>query len=398
MDSLNDRPKLIMLITEDWYFWSHRLPIALAAKNEGFEVAIATRVQEHGERIRAKGLRVIPLRLRRRSRNPLNELLAIYNLVQIYNKERPDIVHHVTIKPVLYGSWAAKLAGVPSVVNAIAGLGYVFIARGYKASLFRRFISLAYRSALSSGRSKVIFQNQEDRETFIENRLVSEDQTVLIRGSGVDLKQFTYSSEPSGIPIVMYAGRILWDKGIGELIEASRLLSDRDLQFRIVLVGSPDPDNPKSISDSQIYRWVEEGIIEWWGHREDMPQVLAQSSIIVLPSYREGLPKILLEAGALGRPAVATDVTGCRDVIKNGENGFLVPLRDVSKLADSIEKLLENEDLRTEMGLRGRKIVEVNYSIDRIIDETLSVYQAMLGRRPANTEPIKLDGITHHLR
>ena len=344
-----------MLITEDWYFWSHRLPIAIAAKNEGFEVAIATRVQEHGERIQEKGLRVIPIRLRRRSRNPLDEILAIYDLAQIYRKERPDIVHHVTIKPVLYGSWAAKLAGIPSVVNAIAGLGYVFIARGYKASLFRRLISMAYRSAFCGARSSIIFQNQEDRQTFIDNRLVKGNQTVLIRGSGVDLEQFAYSTEPSGVPIVMYAGRILWDKGVGELVEACKLLKEQGLQFRLVLVGSPDPDNPKSIPESQIHRWVGEGILEWWGHREDMPQVLAQSAIVVLPSYREGLPKILLEAGALGRPVVATDVTGCRDVIKNGENGLLVPLGDISELADAVGKLLEDEELRTEMGAAGTK-------------------------------------------
>ncbi len=387
-----------MLITEDWYFWSHRLPIAIAAKNEGFEVAIATRVQEHGERIQEEGLRVIPIRLRRRSRNPLDEILAIYDLAQIYRKERPDIVHHVTIKPVLYGSWAAKLAGIPSVVNAIAGLGYVFIARGYKASLFRRLISMAYRSALWGARSRVIFQNQEDRETFIDNRLVKENQTVLIRGSGVDLEQFAYSTEPSGVPIVMYAGRILWDKGVGELVEACRLLKEQGLQFRLVLVGSPDPDNPKSIPESQIHRWVGEEILEWWGHREDMPQVLAQSAIVVLPSYREGLPKILLEAGALGRPVVATDVTGCRDVIKNGENGLLVPLGAISELAEAVEKLLEDKELRTEMGAAGRKIVEESYSIDRIVGETLSVYKTMLGSGAVTSKAVRLNGNGHRLR
>ncbi len=396
---MNNKPKLIMLITEDWYFWTHRLPIALAAKNEGFDVAIATRTQEHGDRIKARGLRLIPIRLRRRSRNPLNELLAVYDLMRIYRKERPDIVHHVTIKPVLYGSWAAKLAGVPSIVNAIAGLGYVFVAEGFVASVLRGLISLAYRSALWSDHNKVIFQNQEDKDDFVRNKLVHEAQTILIRGSGVDLKHFPYTPESPGVPIVMYAGRILWDKGIGAIVDAAKLLNGRALKFRVVLVGSPDPDNPKSIPESQIHRWVEEGILEWWGHRQDMPQVLAQSSMIVLPSsYREGLPKILLEAGAIGRPVVTTDVRGCRDVIKNGENGFLVPLGDISELADAIGKLLENEELRTEMGVMGRKIVEENYSIDRIVDETLSVYKTMLGNSAENNKVVRLDGNGRRLR
>ncbi len=398
MAYLSKKPKLLMLITEDWYFWSHRLPIALAAKNAGFDVIIATHLQEHEQRIRDKGLRVIPILLRRRSRNPFNELLSVYDLVRIYREEKPDIVHHVTIKPILYGSWAAQFADNQAVVNAIAGLGYVFIARGPKAFFFRELISLAYRSALRTKHSQVVFQNNEDRDTFVKNGLVKEEQTVLVKGSGVDLNNFAYSPEYSEIPVVMYAGRILWDKGLGELVEASRLLRGQNFDCHVVLVGSPDPDNPKSIPESQIRQWVEEGIISWWGQREDMPETLAQSSIIVLPSYREGLPKILLEAGAIGRPVVATDVTGCRDVIRDGENGFLVPLGDVSALANAIGKLLQDKELRQEMGLRGRKIVEAEFSIDRVISETLSVYQKLIGHNLSVHGSINFQGTIHPLR
>lgn len=372
------KPRLLMVITEDWYFWSHRRAIAAAAQAAGFEVTIATHVQEHGPLIEAAGFKLVPIRLRRTGRNPIRELLAIAELVRLYRRERPTVVHHVAIKPILYGSVAAAMAAVPAIVNAVAGLGYVFMAEGRKASWLRRLAMFAYRVAFRSKRSRVIFQHGEDQATFVRRRIVAADRTVLIRGSGVDLREFALRPEPTDTPTVMLAGRLLWDKGVGELVEAVRLLKSRGVQLRCVLVGAPDPANPRSIPEDVLRGWEEEGLVQWWGRRTDMPDVLAQANLIVLPSYGEGVPKILLEAGALGRAVVATDIPGCREVVRHGENGLLVPPRDAPALADAIGRLLRDPKTRARMGRRGRKITQADFSSDRVVAETLALYSELL--------------------
>lgn len=374
---MSHKPKLLLLITEDWYFWSHRLPIAVAAQKEGYEVVVATRFQEHWDLIESYGFKLLPIKLRRKSRNPLQELLAVFDLIKIYRREKPGVVHHVTIKPILYGSWAATLTGVPAIVNAVAGLGYVFIAQGKKAAVFRWLISRAYASAMFRKRSKVIFQNEEDQQMFVQNGIVAAAQTTIIRGSGVDLEHFFVMPEPVGLPTVMYAGRLLWDKGLGELIEAIQILQAQNIPFRAVFVGDPDPDNPQSVPEATVRVWQEQGLIEWWGRRDDMPHVLAQATIVVLPSYREGLPKVLLEAGAIGRAVIANDVVGCREVVRHGENGLLVPMGDAKALAQAICELVQSPAKRCEMGKRGREIVEALFSIEGVISQTLAVYDEM---------------------
>ena len=375
---MSPKPKLLLLITEDWYFWSHRLPIAIAAQKKGYEVVVATRFQEHWDLIEPYGFKLLPIKLRRKSRNPLQELLAVFDLIKIYRREKPDVVHHVTIKPILYGSWAAILIGVPAIVNAVAGLGYVFIAQGKKAAVFRWLISRAYASAMFSKRSKVIFQNEEDRQTFVQNGIVAAAQTTIIRGSGVDLEHFPMMPEPVGLPTVMYAGRLLWDKGLGELIEAIQILQAQNISFRAVFVGDPDPDNPQSIPEATVRAWQDQGLIEWWGRREDMPHVLAQATIVVLPSYREGLPKVLLEAGAIGRAVIANDVVGCREVVRHGDNGLLVSMGDAQALAQAICELVQSSAKRCEMGKRGREIVETLFSVEGVVSQTLAIYDEML--------------------
>jgi glycosyltransferase involved in cell wall biosynthesis len=377
---INDRPKLLLLITEDWYFWSHRRPIAAAAKAAGFEVLIASRFHHHEEAIRRAGFRPVPISLRRSGRNPFRELMAILDLVRIYRREKPAIVHHVAIKPVLYGSWAAAIAGVPAVVNALAGLGHVFIARGRKASLFRRLAKLAYRSALRGRGTRLIFQNPEDRRAFVRNRIVEESKTVLIRGAGVSLDEFKEESEPREIPTVMLAGRLLWNKGAGDLVEASRLLRQRGVECRIALVGEPDNENPRAIPESTLRQWEQEGVIEWWGKRENMPSVLAQSNLVVLPTtYGEGVPKVLIEAAAVGRAIVATDVVGCREIVRHEENGVLVPPNDPLALANAIERLLREPFTRARMGRRGREIVAAEFSEEQVVRETMELYRSLLG-------------------
>lgn len=374
------RPRILFLITEDWYFWSHRLDLARAAKHAGLEVLIATRVQDHGTRIEKEGFTLIPIRIRRRSWQPFHELLTVLELVRLYRRERPDLVHHVAMKPMLYGSIAARLTSVPAVVNAFAGLGHVFIATDWSAGLLRTIVGRALRWALALPCSRVVVQNREDRERLVQAGIVEPSQVVLIRGAGVDTTTFSPMPGPTGTPIVLLASRMLWDKGVGEFVEAVRLLKARGLALKGVLVGMVDEDNPACIPQEQLRSWVADGTVEWWGHKDDMPRVLASAHIAVLPSYREGLPKVLLEAAACARPIVAADVPGCREIVRHGENGLLVPPRDAGALAEAIGKLVQDRAMRIRMGASGRKIVVSEFSSAQVARETLAVYRELLGQ------------------
>ncbi len=372
------RPKLLYFITEDWYFCSHRLPLALAAQGAGYDVAVVTNVNEHGEAIRQAGIRLIPLNLSRRGMNPLSELAMLVRLIVLYRKEEPDLVHHVAMKPVIYGSLAARLSGVPRVVNALAGLGYVFTSDQLTASLLRPVIGSAFKRLLNSRSTCLILQNNDDRAMFIRRRFINDARIRLIRGSGVDTAVFSPTPEPPGIPVVMLSSRMLWDKGIKEFVEAARQLKARGAEARFVLVGDTDTHNPTAISNEQLIAWHTEGVIEWWGLRDDMPAVLAQANIVCLPSYREGLPKVLLEAASCGRPIVTTDTPGCREVVRNGENGLLIPVRSTLELADAIQNLIANPELRQKMGLRGREIVMSEFAVEKVVSETMAVYEELL--------------------
>lgn len=372
------RPRLLLLVTEDWYFWSHRLDLARGARDAGMDVVVATRVQEHGARILREGFTLCPIGLLRRSRHPMREAWAILELVRLYRARRPDIVHHVAMKPVLYGSIAARVARVPGIVNAFAGLGRAFIADGSTDRRMRRLIGMGLRWALACPRSLALFQNQEDCERFVRDGLVRAGQACVIRGAGVDTTVYRPLPEPGGAPIVMLASRMLWDKGVGELVEAARLLRQQGVTARFVLAGRVDEDNPAAIPITQLESWHQEGVIEWWGYREDMPDVLASAALVVLPSYREGLPKSLLEAGACGRPIVATDVPGCREVVREGMNGLLVPARDAGSLAQAIAALLKDPERRRRMGALGREVVVREFGMERVVRETLALYEGLL--------------------
>lgn len=378
---MTPKPKLLFLITEDWYFWSHRLDLARAAHDAGMEVLVATRVQDHGARIEKEGIRLIPIHMRRSSWNPLREAAAILEIVRIYRRERPDVTHHVAMKPILYGAVAARAARVPAVVNAFAGLGYAFIADGPLARVRRLVLQRALRWALASRRAVTVFQNDEDRALLVEQGLVPRERTRLIRGAGVNTAVFVPpSAEPAGEPVVLLPARMLWVKGVGEFVEAATLLKRDGVQVRFVLVGQADEDNPACIAVEQLRRWQEAGTVEWWGHREDMPAVLSSTTVVALPSYREGLPKALLEAAACERPLVAADVPGCREIVRNGVNGLLVPPRDAQGLARAIKRLLQDEGLRRSLGRRGREIVLKEFSSEQVARETVSLYRDLLAQ------------------
>ena len=377
---MSDRPRLLYLITEDWYFWSHRLDLARHATQAGFDVLIATRVTEHGDRIKREGFRLLPLRLHRRSRNPFAELAALLELVRLYRRERPAIVHHVALKPIVYGSIAAWWSGVPNVINAFAGLGYVFTDQKRQSGVLGICLQYMYRILLRLNKSVVIFQNREDRDLLIEENIVTLEHTRIIPGSGVDTKVFDLGPSPSGRPVVMLAARMLWDKGIGDFVEAVRRLKSEKVSARFVLVGRCDEHNPAAIEQDQLEAWVEEGLIEWWQHREDMPSVFSDATIVVLASYREGLPKALLEAAACGKPLVATDVPGCREIVSHGINGFLVPPRNPDALAAAIDSLLRDSALRAKMGQAGREAVLRSFSVEKVTGQLLALYRELLAR------------------
>jgi glycosyltransferase involved in cell wall biosynthesis len=373
--------KILILVSEDWYFCSHRLPVGEALREAGADVVVVTRIRDHAGPIRAAGLRLRPTQLDRSGVNPLHDRKTIAELLRIYREERPDIVHHVALKPTLYGAYCARRTGVPVVINALGGLGFLFMARSLPARLLRRAVRVCLRLLLNRPNSRTILQNRDDIELLIRKAGVTRDNIVLIRGSGVDIERFKPAPPPEGAPIAVCVSRMLHDKGIGELVEAARLLKKRRVPLRVRLVGATD-DNPASIDERQLAAWAAEGAVEVAGHSTDIPGEYARAHIAVLPSYREGLPKSLLEAAAAGRPMVATDVPGCREICRHGETGLLVSARSVEPLADALEKLATDPALRERLGRRARHVAATEFSEEIVVRQTLDLYRSLLAGMP----------------
>lgn len=372
------RRKLLYFAGEDWAFCLHRLPLARAALRAGYDVVVVTRVRNHGDPITAAGLRLVPLDIARGGMHPWRELRTLFDLVRIYRAERPDLVHHVAVKPVLYGSFVAGLTGVHATVNALTGMGFLFTSNHWRAQLLRPAVEFALRVLLNRRASCVIFQNADDLRTLTGAGIAKPGITRLIRGSGVDTIAFTPSPEPSGTPLVVLPARLLWDKGVGEFVAAARLLKQQGVQARFALVGDRDPENPAVIAQATLDAWRAEGLVELWGWRDDMAQVYRDCHVVCLPSYREGLPKALLEAAACGRPLVSCDVEGCREAVTHGRNGLLVPVRDAAALAAALKQLIENPAQRAAFGRAARDIVVAEFSLDNVIEQTLALYRELL--------------------
>lgn len=385
MSSPQPRRKILFLGTDDMAFWLHRLPLARAAKAAGYEVVVASKVSAYGERIRREGYLLLPLPWKRGSFNPARELLMIARIIRLYRSQRPDIVHHVAAKSIIYGSLAARICGVPAVVNALTGLGFVFVSRSWKARLLKPLVRLAFKFTFSTPGSRTVFENPEDRRLFVEQGLLRPERSLVIRGSGVDLERFPPRPEPAGAPVVILACRMLWDKGVGEFVEAARLLAEAGVKARLVLVGKGDPENPASVPESRLAAWAEEGVIEWWGRREDMPQVFAASHIVCLPSYREGLSVTLMEGAASARPLVAADVPGCRDIVRHEETGLLVPPRDGRALAAALRRLIEDAGLRARLGRNARGLAIAEFAEQKAVRRMLLLYEDELGGRPGSS-------------
>jgi glycosyltransferase involved in cell wall biosynthesis len=376
-------PSLLFIAGDAGYFLLHRLPVAKAAKAAGFDVHVAAPAGEKSTAITAHGFIFHPISLTRGGCNPVREVLALLSLIRLLRRIRPDVVHLISIKPVLYGGIAARLAGCPGVVAAISGLGFVFSSGNFKATVLRFLVIQLYRVALKHPRLSVIFENNDDAR--IISRLVAlAPEKICLSHVGVDLTEYSLGSLPpvAEQPIVVLAARLLKPKGVQEFVDAARQLRDRGIKARFALVGLPDAGNPETVSDDFIAACVREGVVEHWGYRKDMPEVLRQSSLVVLPSYyREGRPKVLLEAAAVGRAVITADTPGCRDAIIPGVTGLLVPPRDAGALADAVSQLLSDRERLQAMGKAGRELAEREFDVRGVVDRHLEIYWGLLAEK-----------------
>lgn len=383
------KKKLLFIVNVDWFFVSHRLPIALAALQDGYEVHLGAALTGKEYALRRAGIMVHELPISRSATNLFTELLTLRAIFSLVREVKPDIVHLVSSKPVLYGGLVARISKVPAVVASVSGLGFVFIASGFKNWLIRSTVSLLYRLAFGKNNLRVIFQNPDDRDTLLRLGGVARERALIIPGSGVDLAEYPALPESDGVPVVAMASRLLWDKGVGEFVAAARLLKHKGVNARFQLIGDPDPYNPASVPSEILASWRTDQVVELPGFRSDIAQLFSSAHLVVLPSYREGLPKVLIEAAACGRAVVTTDVPGCRDAIIPGKTGLLVPVRDPQALADAMQKLLENPTERQAMGQAGRRLAEEAFDIRRIVDKHLAIYQDLTRSHEAPSGPAK---------
>jgi glycosyltransferase involved in cell wall biosynthesis len=375
--------RVLLVLAEDAWFWTHRLPLARAARAAGFEVGVVTNSRASAARMRAEGFDFFHHDFRRAGIHPLHDLHTIRRLAVIYAAYRPDIVHHVAMKPVLFGSIAARWAGVRGVVNAVAGLGFALSSDATLARLIRPVVRAGLRVALAAPNSRLVVQNGDDAAYFATTRLVARDKIRLVCGVGVSVQRFVPAPEPVGVPLVVFVGRLLRDKGVEEFVAAARHLRRAGVDARFALVGSIDA-NPRSLTAAELDQIAAEGVVEVWGQRSDMHEVYRSASIVCLPSYREGLPKVLLEAAACGRAVVATDVPGCREVVQHGETGLLVPPREVEPLVGALLCLIRDRALRQRLGAAGRVRVLRQFTEDRAVDQTLAVYRELVPDWPGD--------------
>ncbi len=389
----NETPwKILFLVAEDFSFWARRRPLARKAQEAGAEVWVMTCPGPFAEKLKREGFHVIPWEISRPSMNPLRELQAFLQVSKAYRSLRPDLVHHFALKPVVYGGLAARFCIEVSCVHSIVGLGPAFTDRHWTMRLVRRLLLLLLRMALKNDASMSIFQNQDNLNDLVTWETVQAKQAVLIRGSGVNTAQFVPLPEPTGVPVVMLPGRMLWEKGVREFVAAAEMLQARGVSARFVLVGEPDPGHTTSIPETQLREWADSGVVEWWGQQDNMPEVFARANLVCLPSHGEGVPKSLIEAASSGRAIVACEVPGCTEVVRDAENGLLVPVRNPEALARALNTLILNAPLRARMGSRGREIAVREFSDELVLPQVIAVYRALLERRWPDGVPASSDG------
>jgi glycosyltransferase involved in cell wall biosynthesis len=369
------KPCLVIVVNVPWFFVMHRMPIAVMARSCGVDVHIACGEGTGAEDIKAAGFPFHRLPLTRKPFAPLRDAMTVVALVRLYRELKPDVVHHVTIKPIVLGSIAARVVGIPGVINAFAGLGFVFIGSTWFARARRWAIQRLIAWSIKLPMQRAVFENEEDRALLTAARVVPRNESHVIAGVGVDTDVFLPAAEPPPPVKVLMAGRMLREKGVLYFVEAARRLKARGVVARFLLVGTPDPFSPGAIMDTELKAWSREGIVDWLGFRSDMPQVVRDAHILCLPTYyREGVPRILLEGAASGRPLVTTDMPGCRDIVKDGINGIVVPPHDVDALAAALEKLVCDADVRARFGTAGRILVEQHFALRNVLQQFWALY------------------------
>ena len=360
------RPKILIVANTSWFIQHFELAL-LRALQSTHEVVAVTPHDNWSPRFAGLGVRFVELPMSRRGLNPLGDIRVALGLYRIYRREKPAVIFHNTIKPVIYGSLAARAAGVKRILNMISGLGYVFTGQTPRHRSLRHLVKLMYRGALD-GSHRVFFQNPDDRRYFIENALVKADKTELTYGLGVDLERFQYV-EPALTTrecTFILVGRMLWDKGVGEFVAAATELKRTFRGARFQLLGKLDQDNPSHIDGETIDQWHRSGVVEYLGEVPDVRPILEQADVVVLPSYREGVPNALLEGLALGRPVITTDVPGCRETVLDKVNGLLIPPRDVAALAEAMRYMITHPERRIEMGREGRKLAVERFDVNLV--------------------------------
>jgi glycosyltransferase involved in cell wall biosynthesis len=375
--------KIILFANTEWYLYNFRCSLAEKLKAEGWEVVLISPPGEYGPKLQELGFRWLPFPFSTRSTNPFNELAVIFRLIKLYRRERPALCHHFTIKCVLYGSLAARFSHNPPVVNSVTGMGHIFTDPGLKARVLRPLIQALYRFVFKPVDTRVVFQNSQDLDYFVNTDLVNTSQARLIRGSGVNTTLFKptssvpYSQEKS--ISILFASRLMREKGVFELLEAARILKAKGVDATFLLAGDIYPENPSSLTVKDIETIQQQGDITFLGHVDDMHTLLAKSDIVVLPSYREGTPRILIEAAAMEKPIVATNIAGCAGLVIDGVNGLLVPVKDSTALAEALNRLIADKILREQFGQAGRKIVLGEFDETIVLAKTRAVYQEIIG-------------------
>lgn len=379
---MTGNPKLLYVINHIDWFWSHRLPLARAAREDGWAVGVAVTGAGADGRLDAQGFKGFELPPADRGFGPLAALRIIRAIHALIKREKPDILHAITLKYAFLAGLAARLDPDVKIVHTIAGLGYLFSGEGLKPKMLRLAVGPFLKCALKHPRARIIFQNPDDRDLMIRRGFVRPAQCFLIRGSGVDLSAFPLAPEPAAeIPLVLMPTRLVRDKGIAVFIEAAKILIDEGVEARFMIAGGVTRNNPLAISEAEMKAMIAGSPVEWPGRVDDMPALLAASALVCYPShYGEGVPKVLLEAAASGRAIVTTDHPGCREAVTDGQNGLLVPVRDARATAAAVAVLLRDAELRGRMGMAGRKMAEEEFDVRRIAGETLAVYDAALAR------------------
>ncbi len=365
------------------FFCTHRLPIAEAAKVEGFDIVIG-----YGEVggadvkvLEKKGFRLKHIPMQRGNMNLFNDLITFFKIWIFFKEEKPDVVHLVTIKPYLYGGIISRLISVPCLVSAVSGLGTLFISDDFKSKFLRLLLYPIYKFAFNHFNQKIIVQNKDDFRLLEEWGVLNPKKVKLLRGSGIKLENFVNLNEPDGVTTICFAARLLKDKGVYEFVDAAKLLKEKGIRARFLLAGDLDASNPTGLNLEDLKVFRKDGNVEILGYHEDIPKLYNQSHIVCLPSYREGLPKALLEAAAASRAVVTTDVPGCRDAIIPNKTGLIVPVKNSEKLANAFQWLIDHPVERVAMGRAGRKLAEKEFLVEKIVQHHLNIYNELIKNR-----------------